>query len=155
MRIWTLHPKYLDGRGLVALWRESLLAQAVLQGRTKGYVHHPQLVRFREHASQVGFIAQYLRVVHAEALSRGYRFAHGKISRSRAAGQLLVTRGQLDFEWLHLMDKLRTRDPARRATLISLKAPEPHPLFRVVRGDIAHWERGAPSNRPLLLQKYV
>jgi hypothetical protein len=29
-RIWSLHPKYLDARGLVALWREGLLAQAVL-----------------------------------------------------------------------------------------------------------------------------
>ena len=48
MRLWTLHPKYLDARGLVALWRESLLAQAVLAGRTRGYRSHPQLERFRE-----------------------------------------------------------------------------------------------------------
>ncbi|HEU5178767.1 MAG TPA: pyrimidine dimer DNA glycosylase/endonuclease V, partial [Burkholderiales bacterium] len=32
MRLWSLHPKYLDARGLVALWREALLAQAVLRG---------------------------------------------------------------------------------------------------------------------------
>ncbi len=34
MRLWTLHPKYLDPRGLVALWREALFAQAVLRGWT-------------------------------------------------------------------------------------------------------------------------
>ena len=146
MRIWTLHPKYLDTRGLVALWREGLLAQAVLQGRTKGYLHHPQLIRFRERSSQVGFIAQYLRVVHDEAVSRGYNFARGKISRSRAAGRLMVSRGQLDFEWQHLMEKLRIRDPTRGAELVRLNAPRAHPLFRVVEGAIAPWEKGRPAS---------
>lgn len=143
MRIWTLHPKYLDSRGLVALWREALLAQAVLQGRTKGYLHHPQLIRFRDHAAPVGCIAQYLRVVYAESLDRGYDFARGKIGRSRTAGRLSVSRGQLEFEWRHLMEKLRTRDPKLRARLIGVTAPLPHPLFRVVDGAIAHWEKGA------------
>jgi hypothetical protein len=43
MRLWSLHPQYLDPQGLVALWREALLAQAVLRGKTRGYKHHPQL----------------------------------------------------------------------------------------------------------------
>jgi hypothetical protein len=37
MRLWTLHPRYLDSQGLVALWREGLLAQAVLRNRTRGF----------------------------------------------------------------------------------------------------------------------
>ena len=37
MRLWSIHPKYLGTKGLVALWREALLAQKVLQGNTKGY----------------------------------------------------------------------------------------------------------------------
>ncbi|MDI6747818.1 MAG: pyrimidine dimer DNA glycosylase/endonuclease V [Rhodocyclaceae bacterium] len=41
MRLWTLHPRYLDARGLVALWREARLAQAVLGGKTRGYTHTP------------------------------------------------------------------------------------------------------------------
>ena len=106
VRIWSLHPKYLDARGLVALWREGLLAQAVLTGKTKGYVHHPQLFRFQERSSPVGFIAEYLRGVHGEAVNRGYLFTASKISRSRAPGYLTVTRGQLEFEWHHLMEKL-------------------------------------------------
>ena len=60
MRLWSLHPKYLDARGLVALWREALLAQAVLRGETRGYRHHPQLARFDD----VGAIAQYLSLIH-------------------------------------------------------------------------------------------
>ena len=143
MRIWSLHPKYLDSRGLVGLWREGLLAQAVLKGRTKGYVHHPQLVRFREQAFPVGCIADYLRVVHGEAANRGYRFAAERISRARAVGYLTVTRGQLEFEWHHLIGKLQRRDPRWRAQLATVKLPQAHPLFRVVRGNVAQWEKRA------------
>jgi hypothetical protein len=141
LRIWSLHPKYLDARGLVALWREGLLAQAVLRGETKGYVHHPQLARFREQRSPLGSIAEYLRAVHAEAASRGYRFAAGKISRARASGRLTVTSGQLEYEWNHLREKLRRRDPKRFAELAAVKRPQPHGSFRVVRGSVAAWEK--------------
>jgi hypothetical protein len=135
---------------LVALWREALLAQAVLKGKTTGYVHHPQLYRFREQSSPVAAIAEYLRVVHEEAAKRGYRFAAEKVSRTRGAGQLTVTRGQLQFEWNHLLQKLRMRDPEREAQLTTVTRPQPHPLFRAVRGNVAHWERGVvPPNKPL------
>jgi hypothetical protein len=88
-----------------------------------------------------------LRVVHGEALTRGYRFAAAKISRCRASGRLTVTRGQLAFEWHHLMEKLRTRDPKWRAQWTRVKQPQPHPLFRVCRGgDVARWEKGVPSD---------
>jgi hypothetical protein len=134
MRLWSVHPKYLDARGLVALWREGLLAQAVLRGRTRGYVRHPQLDRFREPPVSVGLIADYLRVVHAEATSRGYRFTARKISLSRAHRRLRVTRGQLEFEWRHLLKKVAARDRKWAAALASVKRPLPHPLFRVVPG---------------------
>ena len=147
MRIWSLHPKYLDARGLVALWREALLAQAVLRGQTSGYTHHPQLTRFWDRSSPVGLIAEYLRVVHAEAETRGYHFARDKISRTRARGQLTVTRGQLAFEWDHLMRKLTTRDPRWRAQLTGVRAPRAHPLFRVVAGGVLQWEKG-PHTTP-------
>ncbi|PIP82950.1 MAG: DNA lyase [Elusimicrobia bacterium CG_4_9_14_3_um_filter_62_55] len=124
MRIWSLHPKYLDARGLVALWREALLAQAVLRGKTNGYARHPQLRRFQERSSPVGFIAEYLRGVHAEAVNRGYHFAGAKISRSRASGCLAVPRGQLEFEWHHLMEKLRVRDPGWLARISTVKNPQ-------------------------------
>jgi hypothetical protein len=143
MRLWSLHPKYLDAKGLVALWREGLLAQAVLRGRTQGYARHPQLWRFREHASPVGSIADYLRVVHAEAARRGYKFALGKVSRARASERMTVGREQMSFEWRHLLAKLVKRDPKRHAELVAVKRPHAHPLFRVVAGGVARWERGA------------
>ena len=141
MRLWTLHPEYLDARGLVALWREALLAQAVLRGRTKGYLHHPQLERFRARPSPIGAIAEYLRVVHAESVRRGYRFEARKSARARSAGSIAVTRGQLEHEWEHLTAKLAKRDPERRADLERVRRPRPHPSFRIVAGGIASWER--------------
>jgi len=142
MRLWTLHPEYLDARGLVALWREALLAQAVLRGRTKGYVHHPQLERFRSRPSPVGAIADYLRVVHAESMRRGYRFDARRIARVRSSGSIAATRGQLEHEWQHLMKKLSTRDPERWDRFARLRRPKPHPSFRIVAGGIARWEKG-------------
>lgn len=142
MRLWSVHPKYLDARGLVALWREALLAQAVLSGRTNGYTHHPQLHRFRAQSSPVSAIAEYLRGVHCNATSRGYVFAARKISRARAVGDIAVTRGQLMHEWDHLLAKLAVRDPALRDRLEVVKRPQPHPLFRIVAGDVEAWEKG-------------
>jgi hypothetical protein len=145
LRLWSLHPRYLDAKGLVALWREALLAQAVLRGETRGYRHHPQLDRFRDAGSPVGAIAAYLRAVHAEAARRGYRFDRKKIGRGRSVSRIAATRGQLDYEWKRLRAKLRARDPSRLAALKSIKRPAPHPLFRVVAGGIADWEVVQPK----------
>jgi Pyrimidine dimer DNA glycosylase len=142
MRLWSVHPKYLDARGLVALWREGLLAQAVLRWHTRGYTRHPQLNRFRAQPSAVGAIAAYLRSVHAEALSRGYRFEWRKISLAQGSGVIAVTRGQIDHEWSHLMAKLASRGPELRDRLASVRRPQSHPLFRVVPGGVETWEKG-------------
>lgn len=125
------------------MWREALLAQAVLTGSTNGYVHHPQLLRFREQSLPIAFIAEYLRSVHREAVNRGYRFDVEKIIPLRAPSRLTVTRGQLEFERRHLMKKLERRDPKRLAPLRRMESLEPHPLFRMVRGSIARWEKVA------------
>jgi hypothetical protein len=141
MRLWSLHPRYLDGRGLVAVWREALLAQAVLSGRTKGYRHHPQLDRFRAEPRPIDGIAMYLQGVRAEADARGYAFVAARIHRIRASGRMVVTRGQLDYEWQHLRKKLAARDPAWLAKLADVARPRAHPLFRVVPGGVEIWER--------------
>ena len=141
MRLWSLHPRYLDPQGLVALWREALLAQAVLAGETKGYRNHPQLARFRAGARPAAIIAEYLRAVHAESLERGYRFDKNKIGRRRTSARLDVTSSQIDFEWRHLMKKLESRSPEQYEKLLAEKSPLPHPLFRVTPGEIADWER--------------
>ena len=141
MRLWSLHPRYLDPQGLVALWREALLAQAVLAGETKGYRNHPQLARFRAGARPAAIIAEYLRAVHTESLERGYRFDKGRIGRLRTPKRLDVTSGQLAFEWRHLMKKLETRAPKQYEKLLAEENPLPHPLFRVTPGCVADWER--------------
>ncbi len=97
MRLWSLHPRYLDPQGLVALWREALLAQAVIRGETRGYRHHPQLARFLETDSPKKAIAAYLREVHAEAARRGYAFDAKRIGRGGPVEPLAVTRGQLEY----------------------------------------------------------
>ena len=141
MRIWTVHPGYLDAKGLVALWRETLLALHVLQGRTVGYRNHPQLTRFRAQPDPVGALGSYLEAVHDEAARRGYRFDRSKLPEGRAAALLDETEGQLRYEWEHLMRKLRVRDPERAERFAGVALPEPHPLFRIVPGPVAAWER--------------
>jgi hypothetical protein len=68
MRLWTLHPQYLDSKGLVAAWREGLLAQKVLAGKTRGYRHHPQLKRFQAQSQPLAAIAAFLGGLAAEIL---------------------------------------------------------------------------------------
>ena len=140
MRLWTLHPRYLDSRGLVALWREALLAQAVLGGHTRGYTHHPQLFRFLDAPSPLAAIASYLHAVQSEATARGYRFDATKILPDRTTVSVTVTRGQLDYEWKHLAAKLRVRDPSWLEQFVTLSEPESHPLFAIVSGPVADWE---------------
>ncbi|HZP12670.1 MAG TPA: pyrimidine dimer DNA glycosylase/endonuclease V [Nevskiaceae bacterium] len=141
MRLWTLHPRYLDPQGLVALWREGLLARAVLRGRTKGYRHHPQLARFQEHDSPARAIDAYLGCVVDEADARGYRFDRSKIAPVRAPLRLAATTGQIEYEWRHLMRKLRQRNRALHRRWIAEAKPQPHPLFRLRRGGVEPWER--------------
>jgi hypothetical protein len=140
MRLWSLHPSQLDSRALVAVWREGLLALAVVQGKTRGYRRHPQLLRFKERRDPAGLVTSYLRAVLAEATRRGYAFDGTKLGAARSRAHLTVTRGQLAYEWTHLLRKLYRRDRTRWAR--QRKAvPFAHPLFRVVPGPIATWER--------------
>lgn len=141
MRLWSINPSYLDAAGLVALWREGLLAQKVLLGQTRGYRAHPQLARFRAHPDPVLAIGSYLHAVVAEASRRGYRFDASKVAQPGSCEQLAVPRGQAVYEWEHLLRKLRARSPAVYDLHKELVEPHLHPLFRIVPGGIAEWER--------------
>jgi hypothetical protein len=143
MRLWSLHPKYLDAQGLVALWREALLAKAVLRNETKGYRNHPQLERFRASSTPLLAINAYLAAVFAESVTRGYSFNRYKVGPVRTSLHLPVTSGQLTYEWSHLLGKLCRRSPVIFADLKSVVSVECHPLFAVRSGPIAHWERQA------------
>jgi len=142
MRLWTLHPRYLDAQGLTALWREGLLARAVLHGQTRGYRYHPQLLRFQAQAEPHLAIDVFLRAVHAESLARGYRFDAAKLGAAPSqVVRIEATNGQLVHEWHHLMTKLQLRSPAVFARWQALPTPAPHPMFAIVEGPIESWER--------------
>ena len=142
MRLWSLHPRYLDARGLVALWREALLAQAVLRGRTLGYTRHPQLLRFKATRNPTHSIAAYLRVVHDEATSRGYSFDRRKIGRPGSdVDPIPVTRGQIRYEWKHLHLKLARRAPKWLKSIKTERFMEASPVFQIVPGAVETWEK--------------
>ena len=136
-----MHPQYLDPQGLVALWREALLARHVLYGRTIGYRHHPQLERFRACRAPRAAIDVYLGGVHAESLARGYDFDRSKFRKTGLARRIVVTEGQLKYEWAWLLQKLRSRNPALYRLHRKVAAPRLHPLFRIKPGAVETWEK--------------
>lgn len=141
MRLWSLHPKYLDAQGLVALWREGLLALKVLQGKTRGYKNHPQLERFRAADQPIRMMHAYLGAVLDEARARGYRFNATKIRRPQTSTRIPISRGQLAYEFAHLKKKLWRRSRERYASVKDCTKVMPHPLFKTVPGNVASWER--------------
>jgi hypothetical protein len=142
VRLWSVHPEQLDRQALVACWREGLLAQAVLAGRTTGYRRHPQLRRFVAQTDGRASIAAYLEELAVEADRRGYRFDRSRIDAAdvRAVEPIEVTEGQLGYEWRHLLAKVALRNPQLLEGMTAA-SPRPHPLFVVVPGDVEDWER--------------
>lgn len=159
MRLWSLHPRHLDRQGLTGCWRESLLAQAVLAGRTRGYRSHPQLERFRAQADPLVSVGAYLEVLAEEASTRGYRFDRSRIDhrpapaveggdgRDAAVPRIPVTVGQLDLEWRHLLHKLEERSPELWERANAFEGPTVHPLVEVVGGPVESWERAEQPPR--------
>jgi len=150
MRLWSLHPCYLDPQGLVALWREGLLAQKVLRGKTRGYRHHPQLERFRFRKDPVAAIGAYLSEVYREATRRGYHFDVKRVHRfsPRVRASIPVTRGQLAYEQAHLAAKLWKRSPAILKGWGKVARLRAHPLFVARRGAVEAWEKVGKGGRP-------
>jgi len=112
----------------------------VLQGRTLGYKHHPQLTRFKATNNPLGAIACYLRHVADEAQKRGYHFDGSKIIRKRFYGRMHVTEGQAEYEFKHLLGKLKSRNPERAERLKKVKVIELHPMMQKVGGSMEDWE---------------
>ena len=176
MRLWSINPSYLDQKGLVALWREALLAQSVLlkgeytekkielktqNGQGKGYYttrkiktpyyNHPQLLRFKvdNFDNKMLLISTYLHEIFIEADKRGYKFDRNKIYGDMLTSpQLTVTKGQLDYEFEHLQQKLLKRcwNKAHDNEVIfegiikygNIKA---NPIFKVIDGNVESWEK--------------
>ncbi|MUM65747.1 hypothetical protein D1867_10940 [Acidianus infernus] len=146
MRLWSIHPKYLDTRGLLGLWREGLLAQKVLLGETRGYKNHPQLIRFKRTSDPVLYLGTYLYYVYMEGVRRGYSFNKDKIVKYDLTLRMPVTEGQINYEFHHLLEKLKIRNPKMYAELLQVKIIETNPIFFVVKGGIEEWEKIAFFN---------
>ncbi|MEM2843181.1 MAG: pyrimidine dimer DNA glycosylase/endonuclease V [Candidatus Bathyarchaeia archaeon] len=133
MRLWLIHPKYLDYKGLVAVWREGLLAKKVLEGKTRGYRSHPQLIVFKEYKRPVALINAYLFQIYLEAKRRGYSFDFSKIEPLNLEEAVTITKAQLRDEFRLLMEKLQTRDRRKFEELksLGLNSVESNPVFRV------------------------
>lgn len=141
MRLWSIHPKYLDSIGLVALWRESLLAKKVLQNKTKGYKNHPQLIRFKNHKTARLAINSYLKTVYQEAVKRNFSFDIKKIGKTNKKISIKITKNQIKYEFNHLLKKLKIRDKKRYQTLKKIDKIESNPIFKQIKGPIASWEK--------------
>lgn len=140
MRLWSIHPKYLDSKGLVATWREGLLAQKCLEGKTKGYKNHPQLSRFKNTSDPLNAIGSYLHAIFTEAVKRNYNFDKTKIINQHYTKRIPTTTKQLLYEWQHFLNKINHRAPELYKTLAAIKTPDPHPLFQPKKGPIEEWE---------------
>ena len=163
MRLWSLHPRYLDTVGLTAAWREALLAQKVLTGTTRGYRAHPQLERFRAGSALAGEaggavgrvgdvvlpwpgdrVVAFLHVLADEAAARGHGYDRSRIAGPRAQVEPLpVTDGQVAHEWALLRAKLAARSPAVLERWAGVVVADVHPVFTVVPGAVAPWEKVA------------
>ena len=113
----------------------------MLEGKTEGYKDHPQLIRFNSSENALNCINFYLSEVYNESLKRDYSFDRTKIDRNFKPCSITVTEGQLKYEREHLLGKLAARDPERYEKLKIIKDFSPHPLFKVIKGGIEHWEK--------------
>jgi hypothetical protein len=138
MRLWSIHPEFLDDKGLVACWREALLAQAVLLNKTNGYKNHSQLIRFKNTESPIEFIGSFLKTIFEEAEKRKFKFNKEKIEKYNNL-KINVTDKQLQFEFLHLQKKLDVRNKIKFIENITMEI-KPNKLFNVIEGDIEEWE---------------
>ncbi|MCC7574324.1 pyrimidine dimer DNA glycosylase/endonuclease V [Candidatus Woesearchaeota archaeon] len=150
MRIWSVHPRFLDSKGLVACWRETLLAKHVLEGKTKGYKNHPQLIRFKNCDYSLGVINSYLYYLFLESERRGFNFDISKFERvcKDYSGLIFLNRDQLLFEFEHLYKKILFRSPSElsfsleeleKLSLLDLQSFS-HPLFVLIEGRVESWE---------------
>lgn len=147
MRLWSVHPVYLDAKGLTACWREGLLARKVLLGETRGYRNHPQLSRFKTASDPLAAIDRFLAAVLAEAQSRGYHYDASKINLNADPVTVQVTRGQIEYEVEHLKKKLAGRDRSAYERLLTVEDIALNPLFTLAEGEIESWETSFNSTR--------
>ncbi len=149
MRIWSIHPKFLDSKRLVAQWREALLCRAVLEGKTIGYTKHPQFLRVKNHSQPHYFINLFLYEIWQEGNNRGYSFDKSKLMEDILSKYqdpfdfMEVTDGQLYYEFKHLQSKLGefNKQYIINEQYLLEEGILPNPCFLNVCGDIMKFEK--------------
>jgi hypothetical protein len=61
---------------------------------------------------------------------------------------MTVTSNQLNYEVKHLFNKLQKRDIEKLKKIMEYTTFDPHPIFRIVEGDIESWEISAFKSDP-------
>jgi hypothetical protein len=146
LRLWSLDPKYLDSKALNGVWRESLLAQSVILGKTKGWKNHPQLIRFKHTQNPIETIGYYLKKIYEESCKRGYKYNKNKITKSlENIEKIKITSGQIKYEYKILKERIKKRSPKKYQEILKQEIngefPKPHPLFTIIEGDVEQWEK--------------
>jgi hypothetical protein len=147
VRLWSIHPKYLDAKGLVACWKEALEAQDYIWGDRKGGRHenHPALNRFHWHQNPKHAISGYLAAILEEAAERGFNYNASLIRYPLGRCQrIYVSTAQLSFERQHLKKKLEERNQTEKLNQLLHKGlPAQHPLFLRLYEPVSFpWELG-------------
>jgi len=140
MRLWSLHPKYLDRAWLLACWREWLLAKKVLEWNTIWYKNHPQLNRFKNFSNPILAINAFLTQIYIESKNRWYVFWSNKIEYVELIWIIEVTDWQLNYEKEHLFKKLSLRDINKANLIKDLERVTSNPIFRIINWNIESWE---------------
>jgi len=145
--------RFIDSKGLVAVWREGLLAKKVLEGKTKGYTNHPQLNRFKKTKDPIKSINRFLSIIYFEASVRNYHFDESKIDITTNILSLIpVTAQQAQYEFELLKYKLQKRDVIKYSQIVKIDHIDLNPLFHIINGTIEDWEKTIPEIERLIIQ---
>jgi len=80
MKIYLMHPSYLDSKRLVETWRSSVLIKNVLIGKGgKNLFYNKYVCLFSRSHYPINFIIRYMIDVKAEADKRDFKFDSGLI----------------------------------------------------------------------------
>lgn len=81
-----------------------------------------------------------MSIVFEEAEERAYNFDKSKIRWKFDPVILTVTKGQLEYERNHFLEKLKVRAPQLYQKQKTIREFDAHPLFNPVEGGIEDWE---------------
>jgi hypothetical protein len=141
MRIWSIHPKYLDSKELLNLWNETIQAKNEFLTKFSGHFSNKQLERFLDLKNPLEAINSYMSSIYREAVKRDFSVDDSFMDWDFDDSiQIPVTAGQISHEISKLKSRLRERDEKKLQKLNGRTFLELHPIFYSVPGTIEEWE---------------